>query len=83
MALIFFGNWKLFDGLQIHPEKVLRRTSKIDRRVDMAHKASKEDAQDAKAPMWVRHEGAKARKSRGCVNHVRRGTGRHTRREGV
>ena len=83
MALIFFRNWKLFDGLQIHPEKFLRRTSKIDRCADMARKARKEDAQDARAQRWVRHEGAKARKSRGCVNHVRRGAGRHTRREGV
>ena len=72
MALIFFRNWKLFDGLQIYPEKFLRRTSKIDRCADMARKARKEDAQDARAQRWVRHEGAKARKSRGCANHVSR-----------
>ena len=47
VSLIVPRKRKLFDGLQIHPEKILRRTKKIDRCVDKARKARKESAQGA------------------------------------
>ena len=47
VPLIVLGKWELFDGLQIHPEKNLRRINKIDGRVDKARKAHKEGTQGA------------------------------------
>ena len=47
VPLIVPGKWELFDGLQIHPEKNLRRINKIDGRVDKACKAYKEGTQGA------------------------------------
>ena len=47
MPLIVLEKWKLFDGLQIHPKKILRRTNKKERREDKARKVRKEGSQGA------------------------------------